>query len=365
MTFLQILFILASIGFIFISWDLRKRNKITLLVFIAIILGSIFVLIGAFNIEFINAFSQKVGIERGAELIVYCCIIFLWLAYLNLANDNQKDQAELSRLVSHLAIRETLEYLKTKKLPFKDTEEKQKYLLHVRVYNEATTLKESIEQVIQYGFTKFLFINDGSNDTSLELLEELQATHPECDIIICSHPINRGGGAANKTGFSFIKQHHQLLNIEYVITFDPDGQMDIWDMNAFLQAIKKDTKKNIDLFLGSRFVKGGSTDNMPFSRKIILQISRFVTRLFYGVKVSDPHCWYRIFRVEALKRIELTADGMHYANEINEQIKQKKLRYQEVPIHIKYTEYSLHKGQKNANSIRLGIEMIYKKFFFK
>lgn len=69
--------------------------------------------------------------------------------------------------------------------------------------------------------------------------------------------------------------------------------------------------------------------------------------------------------MEALKRIELTADGMHYANEINEQIKQKKLRYQEVPIHIKYTEYSLHKGQKNANSIRLGIEMIYKKFFFK
>jgi hypothetical protein len=66
-----------------------------------------------------------------------------------------------------------------------------------------------------------------------------------------------------------------------------------------------------------------------------------------------------------MKKIQLTADGMHYANEVNEQIKQLGLKFIEVPVHIKYTEYSLGKGQKNSNSIKLGIEMIYKKFFYK
>ena len=42
-----------------------------------------------------------------------------------------------------------------------------------------------------------------------------------------------------------------------------------------------------------------------------------------------------------MKRITLTADGMHYANEINEQIKQLHITFVEVPVHIKYTEYSL------------------------
>jgi hypothetical protein len=134
-------------------------------------------------------------------------------------------------------------------------------------------------------------------------------------------------------------------------------------MENFFEAMKKHPKA--DLYVGSRFVKGGSTENIPPMRKVILTISRFVTRIFYGVKVSDPHIGYRVYTLDTMKKIQLTADGMHYANEVNEQIKQLGLKFIEVPVHIKYTEYSLGKGQKNSNSIKLGIEMIYKKFFYK
>ncbi|MDR0282973.1 MAG: glycosyltransferase family 2 protein, partial [Candidatus Peribacteria bacterium] len=91
----------------------------------------------------------------------------------------------------------------------------------------------------------------------------------------------------------------------------------------------------------------------PLLRKIILQISRRVTRMLYRVKVSDPHNGYRIYTLETIKKIQLTADGMHYANEVNEQIKQLKLQFVEVPVYITYTDYSLGKGQKNSNSIKL------------
>jgi hypothetical protein len=63
--------------------------------------------------------------------------------------------------------------------------------------------------------------------------------------------------------------------------------MHIEDMEHFFLAMKKHPKA--DLYVGSRFVKGGKSENIPPTRKFILKISRLVTRIFYGVKVSDPH----------------------------------------------------------------------------
>jgi hypothetical protein len=120
-----------------------------------------------------------------------------------------------------------------------------------------------------------------------------------------------------------------------------------------------------DLYLWSRFLEGAKTENMPAFRRFILFISKLVTMIFYGADVSDPHSWYRVVSLPALRKITITADGMHYANELNEQIQKLGFHYVEVPVHIRYTEYSLQKWQKNSNSIKLGMEMIYRKLFFK
>jgi hypothetical protein len=106
---------------------------------------------------------------------------------------------------------------------------------------------------------------------------------------------------------------------------------------------------------------------MKKTRKIILWISKLVTRIFYSAQVSDPHVWYRVISLPTLRKIELLSDGMHYANELNEQIHKHKMKYIEVPINIRYTEYSTTKAhrQKNSNSIKLGLEMVYRKIFFR
>jgi hypothetical protein len=50
-----------------------------------------------------------------------------------------------------------------------------------------------------------------------------------------------------------------------------------------------------------------------------------------------------VISLPALRKINLTSDGMHYANELNEQIKKFKMKYEEVPVNIRYTDYSLGK----------------------
>ena len=182
--------------------------------------------------------------------------------------------------------------------------------------------------------------------------------------IILSHTINRGGWAANQTGYKFIQKYADQLQVKRFVWFDSDGQMDIKDMEYFISEIKKDSWK-FEAYLGSRFIEWWKAENIPFFRKIILAISRLVTVIFYSAKISDPHNWYRVIEINALRKIEIMADGMHYANELNEQIKKHKIKYKEVPVHIRYTEHSLKKWQKNSNSIKLAVEMIYKKIFFR
>jgi len=61
-------------------------------------------------------------------------------------------------------------------------------------------------------------------------------------MIILSHTINRGGGAANQTGYNFIKKYGEELKIRRFVGFDSDGQMDIKDMEIFMKHIHADQK---------------------------------------------------------------------------------------------------------------------------
>jgi len=61
------------------------------------------------------------------------------------------------------------------------------------------------------------------------------------------------------------------------------------------------------------------------------------------ISLSDSHNGYRVFRTTILDKINISMDGMEYASEIIESINRNKLGYQEVPVNIKYTDYTLSK----------------------
>jgi hypothetical protein len=140
--------------------------------------------------------------------------------------------------------------------------------------------------------------------------------------------------------------------------------MDIADMKIFMRQIHEHPDQ-YDMFLGSRFVSGGKAVNMPLMRRIVLLGAKVVTYVFNGVWITDSHCGYRVYTLEAAKKITTTSDGMIYANELNDEIKRHKLRFCEVPVHIRYTDYSLGKGQKNMNAVKILLDLIYKKLFFR
>lgn len=68
-----------------------------------------------------------------------------------------------------------------------------------------------------------------------------------------------------------------------------------------------------------------------------------MTYIFNGLWLTDVSTGYRMYRTSILKDITLRSDRFSYQHDIIESIKTKNLSYKEVPVSIRYTDYSLQK----------------------
>ena len=123
---------------------------------------------------------------------------------------------DLTRLISTTAINKAYDEVKDQLSHRENSKELDDFVFNIRVYNEAKVLWKTIDEIVAYGVRKMVFINDGSRDNSLDILEEKKKQYPKCLIVIISHTINRGWGAANKTGYAFIKKYAKALKKEMI-----------------------------------------------------------------------------------------------------------------------------------------------------
>jgi polyprenyl-phospho-N-acetylgalactosaminyl synthase len=209
----------------------------------------------------------------------------------------------------------------------------------IPAYNEAGSIGQVLDQFLDKNYS-VLVIDDGSQDDTAEIILQ----YP---VVLLKHILNLGQGAALQTGFNYILKS---TSAKYVITFDSDGQHNSGDILALLEPLQSG---KYDVVLGSRFLKPGSVQGMPFLKLITLKLGLFYTRITSGLKLTDTHNGLRAFSVASLKKINITQNRMAHASEIILQIAQNKLRYCEVPVTIDYTSYSKKKGQSILNSINI------------
>ena len=82
------------------------------------------------------------------------------------------------------------------------------------------------------------------------------------------------------------------------------------------------------------------------------------SRMALGLRVTDMHNGLRGFTAEAARKLEITQNRMAHAT----QIRRHRMSYEEVPVTICYTEYSMGKGQRLSNLLNVlwesALEMI-------
>lgn len=190
-----------------------------------------------------------------------------------------------------------------------------------------------------------LVVDDGSTDTTADIAKSQKA-------ILVHHLINRGLGAAIKTGLQWAKKEE----CDIAITFDSDGQHDPRDILAITKPL---VEKKADLVIGSRFKK---PQKLPIDRVVINWLANFATLIMFGVFSTDSQSGLRGFSKKAISLIDFKADRMEFSSEILVEAKRNKLKVIEVPINAIYTAYSRKKGQKNTNALPVFTKLLLKMF---
>lgn len=221
---------------------------------------------------------------------------------------------------------------------------KKKVGIVVAMYNESASIKEVLQNLKEIRpDDTIIVVDDGSKDNCYDIVLEVEGIH------CLRHAINLGQGAALQTGIEYAKR----LGVDYVVTYDADGQHDPHDIEPFEKEMQRG---NYDIILGSRFL--GEAINMDPAKQYILKLSIWFGYVFGGLKLTDSHNGFRMINIEKFPEFEMKHNEMAHASEVIDIIREHKLSYKEMPCTIKYTEYSMQKGQSMSNSINIMVQYL-------
>jgi glycosyltransferase involved in cell wall biosynthesis len=174
------------------------------------------------------------------------------------------------------------------------------YSIIIPCYNEGqiirevvTDLKAFLSQQSEASY-EIIVVDDCSTDNTLEILKTLEG------IQVLRHPINRGYGAAIKTGI----RHAQGV---FVATFDGDGQHNPADLMHLCQKIHSE---DWALVVGARAKLLHSTLWRMPGKWILGWLANFLSR----TKIPDLNSGLRVFRKEIISRyLHLCADRFSFS----------------------------------------------------
>lgn len=200
-------------------------------------------------------------------------------------------------------------------------------LIAIPVYNEQKYVQTVLERVLEYAPEprSVLVIDDGSHDATPTLL-----AHFPVEVI--RHSKNRGYGRSMQDAFRWAA----VDGFDWVITMDCDEQHEPAAIPRFVEAALRD---DADVISGSRYLDlAGEGDRPPPDRRAINgeMTSEINARL--GLSLTDAFCGFKAYRVEALKRLRLDADGYAFPMQFWVQAVAAGLRIREIPVKLIYND---------------------------
>ena len=203
-------------------------------------------------------------------------------------------------------------------------------LILLPVFNESKVIFSVIRSIQKEGWKKILVVDDGSTDNTYDKVKKTGA-------IILRHIINRGKGAAVKTGLEAAKK----MGSEIVVTLDSDGQHNPKDIKKMVKQIKKGS----DVVLGIRDFR---KRNIPRYKVFVNYLGNILTWMFYGLWVRDSQSGFRAYNKKALDLIQTNNDRYEFETEIVREIVRNNLKWTEKTIDVRYSDYDQNKINKQS-----------------
>ena len=201
----------------------------------------------------------------------------------------------------------------------------------IPVYNEAATISKIVDLVrsVEVGMEKeIVLVDDCSSDGTRDVLKKMVDT--QTDLKVHFHEVNRGKGAALRSGFA-------AATGDIVLIQDADLEYDPHEYPRLLQPI---VDGHADVVYGSRFLGGGAHRVVFYwhylGNKLLTTLSNMTTNL----NLTDMEVCYKVFKREVIQGIPLKENRFGFEVEITAKVARRKLKIYEVPISYYGRDYS-------------------------
>jgi dolichol-phosphate mannosyltransferase len=172
-----------------------------------------------------------------------------------------------------------------------------KKIVIIPTYNEKENIAAIIHAVIALGNQyHVLVVDDGSPDGTANIVKELMQAHPD-KIFIQERTGKLGLGTAYIHGFKWALDNQY----DYIFEMDADFSHNPLDLDKLLAACDN----GADVAIGSRYVKGGATENWPLDRLIYSKGGSLYTRIITGMPVKDPTAGFICYKNKVLATMQL------------------------------------------------------------
>jgi hypothetical protein len=324
--------LIAGLGVIaFAAWRRRSLRNVDVLIMLVAGLGLVVVSTTNAADAVLGFFSfRKGGGGRILGLAVFAIFVLFLLTLRSLWHSGRIDR-ELSAVLEGIAWEE----FRMGGLPerFRD-----KVAVVIPAYNEQDSIAQVLSRVPERVCgvdTDVLVVDDGSRDATGDIARAHGAA-------VARHVINRGGGAALRTGYRLMVDSGARV----VVTLDADGQHLPEEMSRLVKPV---LDGEVDLAHGSRVLGHAEPNHIARELGIVFfnRLISFITR----TRVSDCSNGYRAVRAAALPQLVLRQEQFHTSEFMIEAIK-RGIPAKEVPVTV---ARRLHGHSKKPAVFRYGL----------
>lgn len=168
-------------------------------------------------------------------------------------------------------------------------------LISLATYNEAGNIAALIADIHKVApHADVLVIDDNSPDGTGRIAAELAGADPRIQVLHRPGKLGLGTATLAAMKFAMARDYDFLLNMDADFSHPP----------RYLPGILAGMSKH-DVMIGSRYVRGGGTENWPLARKVISQSVNMLVRFTFRMPVKDASGAFRCYRVSMLRGAEL------------------------------------------------------------
>jgi dolichol-phosphate mannosyltransferase len=168
-------------------------------------------------------------------------------------------------------------------------------LVSLATYNEAGNIAALIADIHEVApHADILVIDDNSPDGTGRIASELAEKDPRIHVLHRPGKLGLGTALLAAMKFAMAQDYDYLLNMDADFSHPP----------RYLPGILAGMGKH-DVMIGSRYVRGGGTENWPLPRRVISRGVNVLVRLLFRMPVKDASGAFRCYRVGKLREVEL------------------------------------------------------------